>query len=44
MYSRKDIGAIAFATGLLAGLLIAFASCTPNPDEASQHITTGAHQ
>jgi hypothetical protein len=44
MYSRRDIGVLAFSAGLLLGSLLAFASCTPNPDEASQHITTGAHQ
>lgn len=44
MYSRRDIGAMCFAAGLLTGMLVAFASCASNPDEASQHITTGAHQ
>ena len=44
MYSRRDIGVMCFAAGLLTGLLIAFASCAPNPNEASDHITTGAHQ
>jgi len=44
MYSRRDIGAMCFAAGLLTGMLVAFASCTPTSDEATQHITTGAHQ
>jgi hypothetical protein len=42
MYSRRDIAAMCFSAGLLTGLLIAFAACAPNPDEANQHITTGA--
>jgi len=44
MYSRRDIGAMCFAAGLLTGMLVAFSSCAPNPDEANTHITTGAHQ
>jgi len=40
IYSRKDIGVMAFTAGLLSGMVVGFAACTPNPDEANEHITT----
>ena len=47
MYSRKDIGAMCFAAGLLTGMLVAFASCTPTSDEATlptlQSRSAGQH-
>lgn len=43
-YTIKDIAVMAFVAGLLTGLLVAFASCSPTPDAASYHITTGAQQ
>ena len=44
LYSRRDIGVMAYAAGLLTGLVVAFTSCAANPDAAHDHITTGAKQ
>ena len=44
LYSRKELAVVAFASGLLVGMVVAFSACSPDPDEANTHITTGAHQ
>ena len=32
IYSRRDIGVMSFAAGLLAGLVLGFAACSPPPE------------
>lgn len=44
IYSGRDIAVMAYVAGLLTGMVVAFASCASNPDEASDHITTGGQQ
>ena len=44
IYTRRDIAVLAYVAGLLTGLIVAFASCSANPDAAHDHITTGAQQ
>jgi hypothetical protein len=39
MYSRRDIGLMGFAAGLLTGMLVAFAACSPTPDPTYSPIT-----
>lgn len=43
MYRVRDIAVLAYVAGLLTGLIVAFSACTPNPDAARDHITTGGH-
>ena len=44
IYTRKEAAVCAFVAGLLTGLIVAFASCSANPDLEHDHITTGARQ
>ena len=44
IYTRRDIAVMAYVFGLLTGLIVAFASCSPTPDGQHDHITTGAQQ
>ncbi len=42
-YTRRDIAVIAYALGLLTGMIVAFASCSPTPEAPVDHsISTGA--
>ena len=41
LYSRRELAVVTFAAGLLTGMVVGFAACTPDPREASDHITTG---
>jgi hypothetical protein len=40
LYSRRDVGAVSFALGLLLGLGLAFASCSPDEDHQIYSPTT----
>lgn len=42
-YTRRDIAVIAYALGLLTGMIVAFASCSPEPP-VDHSISTGADQ
>jgi len=44
IYTRKELAIMAYVFGLLTGLIVAFASCSPTSDSQHDHITTGAHQ
>ena len=44
IYNRKELAILAYVAGLLTGMVVAFASCSANPDAANDHITTGAQQ
>jgi hypothetical protein len=41
IYNRRDIAVMAYVAGLLTGMVVAFAACTPDPDTATWSITTG---
>jgi hypothetical protein len=40
-YTKRDLAVLWYCLGLLTGLLVAFAACTPTPDAANPHTTTG---
>ena len=44
IYNRKELAILAYVAGLLTGMVVAFASCSANPDAANDHITTGAQK
>ena len=44
IYSFRDVAVLAYVAGLLSGMIIAFASCSADPDSVHDHITTGAQQ
>lgn len=44
LYSRRELGIVCYTAGLLTGLIVAFASCAPDPHAARDHITTGGQQ
>lgn len=44
LYTAKEAAVLAYVAGLLSGMVVAFASCSGEPDTASQHITVGGRQ
>jgi hypothetical protein len=43
-YSRRDIAVMAYAGGLLTGLILAFAACSPPATEPAPTTTIGEHR
>ena len=41
-YGKKEIAAMAFAAGLLSGMVVAFSSCS-GPVSHESHVTTISH-
>lgn len=40
LYSPREVGVMAFCSGLLVGMIVSFASCSPpDPGEPDRHVT-----
>lgn len=40
LYSPREAGVMAFCCGLLVGMVVSFAACSPpEPDEPTHHVT-----